>query len=150
MIEFSPIITLHDSDVRFEFSRSGGAGGQNVNKRSTQATLYFNIPKSKKLNDQQKTILMCHDCIIEESQDLKKIWNRINSNGDIVIKSSAERSQDANRAAALQILNRELNLALSIPKDRILKLPKSVVQRRKAEANKKRTVEYKKKRILGN
>lgn len=149
MIEFTPLIILDDSDVRFEFSRSGGAGGQNVNKRNTQAVLYFSIPKSKKLTEEQKTILMCHACVATDTPELNKVWNRINSNGDIVIKSSSERSQEDNKRNAVRILNQELNTALAIPKERILKIPLKVKKKVRAVKEQHKTLQYKRKRSFG-
>lgn len=149
MIEFSPITSLDESDVRYEFSRSGGAGGQNVNKRNTKATLYFSIPKSKKLTEEQKTILMCHGCVAKDTPELNKVWNRINSNGDIVISSSSERSQEDNKRNALQVLNQEMNLALSVPKERILAIPFKVKKKVRAVKEQRKTLQYKRKRSFG-
>ena len=48
------------SEVSFNFSRSGGAGGQNVNKVNTKAELRFNINDSKKLSVEEKEMIISH------------------------------------------------------------------------------------------
>ena len=47
-----------DREVHFHFSKSGGHGGQNVNKRETKAELYFNIHDSQYLTPEQKQRLI--------------------------------------------------------------------------------------------
>jgi ribosome-associated protein len=141
-------IQLSDSDVHFEFSRSGGAGGQNVNKRNTQTVLYFPVSKSNKLSDEQKRILLCQSCVAQNNEMLQKIWNRVNGAGNIVIKTSTERTQEGNRSRALYILNYEINEALKIPEPRIIKIPKKVKAKRRAVGMKMKTLKYKEQRMM--
>jgi ribosome-associated protein len=47
-----------NKELHFHFTKSGGHGGQNVNKRNTKAELYFNIHDSHNLNDEQKARLI--------------------------------------------------------------------------------------------
>lgn len=73
------------SEVSYKSSRSGGKGGQNVNKVETKIELSFDILNSKFLNDNDKERL------------LDKLNSRINKNGIIKITSQVERSQYLNK-----------------------------------------------------
>jgi ribosome-associated protein len=75
-------------EVRFNFSRSGGKGGQNVNKVETKAELTFNIYKSNTLSVQLKELL------------LRKLKRRLTSGSVIRIVAQSERTQLGNRKAA--------------------------------------------------
>ena len=69
----------------FQASRSGGPGGQNVNKVSTKVELRFNISSSVLLSDEEKTILA------------GKLINKINKLGELVLVAQADRSQLKNK-----------------------------------------------------
>ena len=73
------------SEFRFSASRSGGAGGQNVNKVNTKVELRFSVTDSQLLTDSEKEML------------LNKLKNRITTEGDLIIVSQTERSQLGNR-----------------------------------------------------
>ncbi len=73
------------SEVAFIFSRSGGAGGQNVNKVNTKAELRFNIDLSEKLSDEEKETIK------------SKGKSYINNNSDLIITSQEARSQLENK-----------------------------------------------------
>jgi ribosome-associated protein len=95
------------SELLFKTSRSSGKGGQNVNKVSTKVELRFNIPASLILTDSQKRIV------------LEKLKNRITLNGDLVVTSSAGRSQLGNRKKAFERIHMLVEKALVPEKDRI-------------------------------
>ncbi len=76
-------------EVNFNFSRSGGKGGQNVNKVETKVELVFNIADSMTLDDESKATLH------------RKLKNKIDNDGDIRIVSQTERSQLGNRKKAV-------------------------------------------------
>lgn len=76
------------NEIVYSASRSGGPGGQNVNKVNTKIELRFNVRESLALNEDEKEILF---------RELKK---RINSDGELLIISQSERSQLRNRKKA--------------------------------------------------
>ena len=79
-----------EGELRFQASRSGGKGGQNVNKVSTKIELNFNIPNSKLLDDEEKNILAV------------KLKNKLDKNGILKIVSQSERSQYLNKLDAIK------------------------------------------------
>lgn len=83
------MIPLNERDFQSEFvfsaSRSGGPGGQNVNKVSSKVELRFNIGNSYLLNDAEKQII--HE----------KLVNKINNAGELIMVSQSERSQLKNK-----------------------------------------------------
>lgn len=76
-------------EVRFTTSRSGGPGGQNVNKVESRVTLWFALAASAALSDEQKSQLQL------------KLATRINREGYLWVTSSRHRTQFTNREAAL-------------------------------------------------
>lgn len=72
-------------ELEFRFTRSGGKGGQNVNKVATKAELYFNVSESAQLLPEQKEIL------------LEKLATRLSTNGVLKITSQEARSQLENK-----------------------------------------------------
>jgi ribosome-associated protein len=87
--------TLRESILqssRFEFSRSGGPGGQNVNKVNTKAGIRIALSALKGISE------------IELSLVRERLSGRIDAEGDILVTVSDERSQSMNRAIALERL----------------------------------------------
>lgn len=87
-------------EVRFGFSRSGGKGGQNVNKVETKAELIFNIDESYVIEDDVKAMLK------------KKLSTRIDKEGNFRLFSQTERTQLGNKNKAIERFVKIINNAL--------------------------------------
>jgi len=106
-------------EVSFKTSRSGGKGGQNVNKVSSKVELNFEIQSSDLFTDSQKLLLS------------EKLSNRINSEGILQVITEEERSQYFNKERSVQKLIALIKLALHQPKPRKATRPKrSVIEKR--------------------
>lgn len=99
------------SEFQFQASRSGGAGGQNVNKVSTKVELRFSVLNSNILDGFQKELIQ------------KKCRNQINSEGELIIVSQEERTQLRNKNTVIKKFRELLIKALTIPKKRIKLAP---------------------------
>jgi len=100
-------IIIPEHELEITSSRSGGAGGQHVNKTSTKITLRWNVKNTSALTDEQK------------QRVLEKIASQITADGDLIIHSSATRSQEQNRKMALVRLGQIISKALYVPKKRM-------------------------------
>jgi ribosome-associated protein len=112
-------------EFQFQASRSGGAGGQNVNKVSTKVELRFNVLNSSLLDDVQKAMI----------QD--KLKNQINSEGELIIVSQEERTQLRNKNAVIKKFRDLLKKALFIPKKRLKVKPTAEMIAKRLESKKK-------------
>ncbi len=106
MIAVTPQCSIDEKELSFSFVRSGGPGGQNVNKVSTAARLRFNVAASPSLSDHVKRRL------------LDRAGSRATLDGEIVIAASRFRTQERNRSDAIERLVLLIRRALAEPKNR--------------------------------
>jgi ribosome-associated protein len=90
MIPIDDTFAIPDEEVSFATSRSGGPGGQNVNKLETRVTLRFDLAGSPSLSEEQKARLR------------ERLATRITRDGVLQVSSQKHRSQGANRDAAVE------------------------------------------------
>ena len=127
MIQITPEISLDENELRFEFVRSGGPGGQNVNKVSTAAQLRFDVKHSPNLGRELKERI------------IKLAGRKMTREGVLVIHASTFRSQEKNREDALRRLSQLIREALRSPRQRKKTKPTLASKTKRLESKKKRS-----------
>lgn len=94
------------SELHFKGLRSGGAGGQNVNKVASKVELSFNVSKSLGLSDDEKNRI------------LEKLSSRLTRDDVLILQSDTTRSQHKNKKLAVERFLKLLENALKVPKKR--------------------------------
>ena len=113
------------AELRFQTTRSGGKGGQNVNKVETAVIAYFAVEGSQLLTDSQKQLV------------LQKLSNRVNSEGELVVKSQEHRTQLSNKAEVIRKVNELVANALKKKKSRIATRPSKMAKEKRLEYKKR-------------
>ena len=113
-----------ETEFKFSASRSSGPGGQNVNKVNTRVELRFSLPLSSVLYNEEKQIIQ------------RKLKNRINSEGEMVLVSSIERSQWRNKERVIQKFYILIEEALTPVKKRIKTKPTASSKIKRIEGKK--------------
>jgi ribosome-associated protein len=114
------------AELTFRFSRSGGPGGQNVNKVSTRVEVEFDVAKSPSLLEPQRQRLM------------RRLGRRLDSQGVLRVQADDSRSQWQNRLAAIQRLAETIAETLKVPKKRIPSRRTTASNSRRLEEKKRR------------
>jgi ribosome-associated protein len=99
-------LSIPRSELDVRVSRSSGAGGQHVNKTSSRVEIFWNIPGSRALNDEQRDRLR------------SKLSSRLTTDGSVRVVASDMRSQSRNRELAEERLADLIRRALIVPRKR--------------------------------
>ncbi|MEE1943492.1 alternative ribosome rescue aminoacyl-tRNA hydrolase ArfB [Pedobacter sp. KR3-3] len=106
-------------EVLIKTSRSGGKGGQHVNKVSSKVELVFNIATSSFFTEEERALL------------LERLASRLDAEGNLHIVAQEDRSQLLNKQRAILKLGNLLSKSLQVQKKRKpTKVPKAVIEKR--------------------
>jgi len=118
---------IPESELEFRFFRAGGPGGQNVNKVATALQMRFDVRNSPSLTEPVKTRLM------------KLAGSRMTLDGVLVITAVRFRTQERNRADALERLQSMVDKASVAPVHRVPTRPTRASKERRLEGKSKRS-----------
>jgi len=126
MIEINPTLTIDESEVKLDFIRASGPGGQNVNKVASSVQLRFDVRNSPSLDPDVKERL------------IKLAGSRMTDEGILIIEAKRYRTQEQNRFDAIQRLITLIQKALEKPKVRRATRPSLTAKAARVGDKKKR------------
>jgi len=126
-LEITPELVIPADELVYRFSRSGGPGGQHVNKLETRVEIVFNIPSSRVLDENQKKLLR------------ERLRSRLDAGGSLRVVSQRHRSQRANTLDAREKLKRLLAGALKERKKRVPTRPTATAMKKRLEEKRRRS-----------
>jgi len=137
-IRITDLITIPAAELRVSFVRSGGPGGQNVNKVASKVQLRWTPATSTAFTDADREWL------------LKKLASKLTAEGDLIIASNLTRDQGRNRVDAEAKLGAAVAAALVRPKKRRATKPSRAAHERRVDEKKARGQIKKRRRETGD
>ena len=126
-VTLNDTISIPVSELEIRFIRSGGPGGQHVNKTSTQVELTFDLMNSPSIPEHDKEWLM------------EKLRHRLDSSGKLRLTSQDTRSQRQNKGIVLERFGEMLRHALRRPKKRKPTKPSKAAVQKRIDSKKRRS-----------
>ena len=127
MINIPPTIAILEKEIKLDFIRSSGPGGQNVNKVSTAVQLRFDVKNSPSLSDDVRSRLV------------RLAGRNITEHGVLIIRAGRFRKQERNRQDAMDRLKKLIRKASEKPNIRIKTQPNRAVKERMLAAKRHRS-----------
>src|SRR5262245_31884668 len=137
MLEINEHLAIPDAELSFTFARSGGPGGQNVNKVSSKAVLRWDLAANTSLPEEVKARL--------RGQERR----RVTTEGELVITSQTHRDQERNKQECLDRLVEMVRRALAAPKPRKATKPTRGSKQRRLAAKRRRSEAKAARRAVG-
>ena len=125
MLEITPTLKIDERELHFDFIRSAGPGGQNVNKVATAVQLRFSIPSSTLPEDVRGRLI-------------RLARNRVTQEGVLIIEARQFRTQERNKEAAIGRFVELVRKAAIRPKPRRKTRPTLASKRARLDTKRKR------------
>ena len=126
MIRVTPEVAVPVAELEFRASRASGPGGQGVNTTDSRVELRFDLAGSPSLPPEAK------------ERALRRLGPRLDSGGVLRVVAQAQRSQLANRRAAMERFAELLAAALYTPRPRRPTRPTRAAAARRGETKRRR------------
>ncbi|HXV12676.1 MAG TPA: alternative ribosome rescue aminoacyl-tRNA hydrolase ArfB [Candidatus Krumholzibacteria bacterium] len=127
MILVTPTISLDESELEVSFVRSSGPGGQNVNKVATAVQLRFDVARSPSLPDDVRARL------------LARLGSKLTKDGVLILSARRFRTQERNRADAVERLVELIRASATPPKRRRKTKPTRASKQQRVEEKRRRS-----------
>ena len=127
VIRITPQVAIPVAELEFRASRASGPGGQGVNTTDSRVELRFDVAGSPSLSDEAKELA------------LRRLGPRVDSGGVLRVVAQAQRSQLANRRAAMERFAELLAAALATPRARRPTRPTRASTARRVESKRRRS-----------